>query len=73
MNLVIGILLFGLGIIALFAWLGELISFFKGILVLSLLFWGAIAVVVGLAQRKSKARLDKAKKDAPSPGEGGER
>ncbi len=70
MNLVIGILLFGLGLVTLVAWFGEMVPFFKGVLVCSLLFWGAVAMIVGVAQRKSRAQLDKAKRDEPSKEEG---
>ena len=66
MNLVIGILLFGLGLVALLGWLGELVPFLKGVLVLSLMFWGAIAIVIGIAQRKSRGQLERAKKDEAS-------
>ena len=69
MNLIAGILLFGLGIIALIAWFGELVPFFKGILVCSLLLWGAVAVVVGVAQKRAKRHLADAKVDEKSVAE----
>ena len=69
MNLAIGILLFGLGIIALFAWFAELVPFFKGVLVCSLLMWGAVGIIVGLATRRAKTHLDKAKTDGASEAE----
>lgn len=70
MNLVIGILLFGLGLITLVAWFGEMVPFFKGVITLSLLFWGAVALAVGIAQRKSRTQLARAKRDQPSSEEG---
>ena len=69
MNLIAGVLLFGLGIIALIAWFGELVPFFKGILVCSLLLWGAVAVVVGVAQKRAKRHLADAKSDEKSAAE----
>ncbi len=66
MNLAVGILIFGLGIIALFAWFAELVPFFKGLLVCSLLLWGAVSIVVSLARRRANGHLSKAKADAPS-------
>ena len=70
MNLVIGILLFGLGLVTLVAWFGEMLPFLKGLLVCSLLFWGAVAMVVGATQRRSRAQLERAKADEPSGEEG---
>ena len=69
MNLAIGILLFGLGVIALFAWFAELVPFFKGLIVCSLLGWGLVGIVVGLAKLRAKSHLDKAKADKPSEAE----
>ena len=70
MNLIAGILLFGLGVIALFAWFAELVPFFKGLLVCSLLLWGAVAVVVGVAKLRAKRHLSRAKADEVSAAEG---
>ena len=69
MNLIVGILLFGLGVIALFAWFGELLPFFKGLLVCSLLAWGVAAIVVGVAKMRAKRHLSKAKVDEKSEAE----
>ena len=69
MNLAIGILIFVLGIIALFAWFAELVPFLKGTLVLSLLFWGAAGIVVGLAKTRAKGQRTKARNDKPSEAE----
>lgn len=66
MNLIAGILLFGLGVIALVAWFGELVPFFKGLLVCSLLLWGAVAIVVGVSKRRAKRHLADAKTDGKS-------
>lgn len=69
MNLIVGILLFGLGVIALFAWFGELVPFFKGLLVCSLLLWGVAAIVVGVAKMRAKWHLARAKTDEKSEAE----
>ena len=69
MNFVIGILLFGLGIIALVSWFTALVPFFKGVLVCSLLLWGAVAIVVGVAQKRAKRHLADAKVDEKSEAE----
>ena len=69
MNLIAGILLFALGVIALFAWFVELVPFFKGLLVCSLLGWGAVAVVIGVAKMRARAHLAKAKMDEKSEAE----
>ena len=69
MNLIAGILLFTLGMIALVAWFGELLPFFKGVLVCLLLGWGAVAIVVGVAQLRAKRHLAKAKGDEKSEAE----
>ena len=61
--------MFSLGIIALFAWFAELLPFFKGVLVCSLLLWGAVAIVVGLAKRRARGQLEKAAHDKPSRAE----
>ena len=69
MNLIAGILLFALGVIALFAWFAELLPFFKGLLVCSLLLWGVAAIVVGLAKLRAKRHLAAAKADGESEAE----
>ena len=69
MNLVIGILLFGLGVITFFAWLGDLVPFFKGVVVCSLLGWGALAMVIGASKLRAKAQFQRSKNDAPSVAE----
>lgn len=69
MNLAIGILMFGLGIIALVAWFAELVPFFKGVLVCLLLLWGIVGIIVGLAKRRAKGHLAKAKTDEKSEAE----
>ena len=69
MNLIAGVLLFALGVIALFAWFAELVPFFKGLLVCSLLGWGAVAVVVGVAKARAKRHLAAAKSDEVSEAE----
>ena len=69
MNLVIGILLFGLGVITFFAWLSDLVPFFKGVVVFSLLGWGALAIVIGASKLRARAQFQRAKNDAPSPAE----
>ncbi len=61
--------MFGLGIIALFAWFGELVPFFKGVLVCSLLLSGLVGLVAGLAKRRAKGHLAKAKVDEKSQAE----
>ena len=61
--------MFGLGIIALLAWFADLLPFFKGVVVCSLLFWGTVGIVVGLAKLRAKNHLAKAKADAPSEAE----
>ena len=61
--------MFSLGIIALFAWFAELVPFFKGVLVCSLLLWGAVAIVVGIGKRRARAHLAKAARDKPSQAE----
>lgn len=66
MNLVIGIVIFILGLAALFAWFADLVPFFKGLLVCSLLLWGIVGIVVGLAQRRAKNHLSRAANDQPS-------
>ena len=70
MNLVAGILLFGLGIVVLIAWFAELLPFFKGLLVCSLLLWGVAGIVVGLAKLRAKQHLADAKTDEKSDAEG---
>ena len=66
MNLAIGILMLVLGVIAFVAWFAELVPFFKGLLVCSLLLWGVAGIVIGLAKMRAKGHLDKAKVDEKS-------
>ena len=70
MNLVTGILLFVLGVIALIAWFAELLPFFKGLLVCSLLLWGVAGMIVGVAKLRAKRHLADAKADEKSDAEG---
>ena len=66
MNLVIGILMFVLGIFALVAWFAELIPFLKGVLVCALLLSGFVCIVVGFTKKRALAARTKAANDQPS-------
>ena len=66
MALIVGLLLILLGAVALFVWFAELVVFFKGLIVFSLLLWGTLSLLVGYASLKSKRNLKDALADAPS-------
>ena len=61
--------MFGLGLIALFAWFTELVPFLKGCLVCALLLGGVVGIVVGLAKLRARRTFAKAAHDKPSQAE----
>lgn len=69
MALVIGFLLFLLGLVAFWGWLPATLPFLKGLVAFSLLFWGAVAMLLGVSERKAKREFRAALNDQPSPAE----
>lgn len=66
MALALGLLLIFMGALLVWAWLGATVLFLKGLLAVSLVFWGVLSLIVGLAQFKSKRQLQAALHDEPS-------
>ncbi len=54
MAMLLGLLLFMLGAVATYAWRLEVVPILKGLLALSLLFWGLIALVVAYSEKKAR-------------------
>lgn len=67
MALIVGVLLIIFGAVALWAWWAAVLVFIKGMVVFSLLFWGLLSLIVGLATWKSKRQLKAALNDGPAP------
>lgn len=63
MALAIGFLLFLLGVITFWAWLPWTFHFLQGFVSLSLIFWGAVALLVAYSERKAKKNFADALKD----------
>ncbi len=69
MTSAIGTLLFALGVVALFVWAPDIVPFLKGVTAFSLLFGGAMCLIVSLGTRKSKKDFGKAINDKASEAE----
>lgn len=63
MALPIGILLFILGVVAVWAWWSVLLPFLQGLVAFSLLFWGLIAIIIGYSERKARRECNAAMED----------
>lgn len=66
MALVIGLFLVLAGVLLAWVWLGAVVVFLKGLLAFSLVFWGALSLVVSVATLKSKRQRQAAFNDQPS-------
>ena len=69
MALLVGLLLIGLGFVALWVWHAAALAFAEGLLAFSLLFWGALSVFVGYAKVKAKGTLKAALRDEAESGD----
>jgi len=69
MGLAIGFLLFLLGLVALWGWWPATLVFLKGLVAFSLLFWGFIALLLGVSERKAKQEFQAALNDKKSADE----
>lgn len=70
MVILIGCIMFFLGVVAFVAWLPMTFYFLQGIVAFSLLFWGLLAMIVGYSERKARREYQTALDDedgAPSP------
>lgn len=63
MALPIGFLLMLLGAVAYYAWLPYTFHFLQGLIAFSLLFWGGIAMMVGISERKALRECEAALRD----------
>jgi hypothetical protein len=63
MALPIGLLLFILGIVAVIAWWSAVFPFLQGLVALTLILWGALAILIGISERKAKADFEAAVRD----------
>ncbi|HEX9997591.1 MAG TPA: hypothetical protein VGB45_10635 [Abditibacterium sp.] len=60
MGMAIGFLLFLLGAVTFVGWLPETFYFLKGMVSFSLLFWGSLALLMGISERRAKRQFEKA-------------
>lgn len=56
-----------LGLAAFWGWWPATLVFLKGLITFSLLFWGFIALLLGVSERKAKRQFQAALKDGKSP------
>ncbi len=66
MALALGIVLFLLGAATFYLWLPATLFFLQGLVSFSLLFWGLVALLLGISARKAKRELSRAKHDETS-------
>ncbi len=63
MALAIGFLLLLLGMVAYYAWLPATFYFLQGLVAFSLMFWGTLALLLGVSERKAKREFERALHD----------
>lgn len=63
--MLLGLIFIALGVLLAVVWTTEFVVVFKGVLILSLLFWGVVALLIGLSQRKARRSYNAALRDEP--------
>ncbi len=63
--MLLGLIFIALGVVLAVIWTTEFLFVLKGVLILSLLFWGVVALLIGLSQRKARRSYAAALRDEP--------
>lgn len=63
--MLLGFIFVSLGVALAFLWTAEFVATLKGVLVLSLFFWGLVAFLMGLSRRKARRSYAAALRDEP--------
>lgn len=61
--MLLGLIFIALGVVLALIWTTAFVMALKGVLILSLFFWGLIALLVGLSQRKARRSYAAALRD----------